>query len=136
MLQELVHKQVFSNQNSLLFDHVVELRVLGIEHLLVVIVVFLVVIINVVLLHLVCVHALCVLVVVFLPIGIELVNDVFDLPFELLVTLFHQILQDFGHAKFFCLLSQLFSVEQGVERPIHKSSHLKIFVLNQVIKDV
>ena len=65
---------------------------------------------------------------------VELLENVLDLPLELVVHLVHQVLKNFGHTKLFSLLSELFTREDGVKRSIDVGSHLRVLMFDQLIQ--
>jgi len=107
---ELIHKKVFSNHYALLINDVIELAFFLLDD------VFLVLLLIIIVIVLLVIEVLLWLLLLAFDVTlvVQLIQDVLDLPLELLVTLLHQILQDLRHAKLFGLLSQLLTRENGV----------------------
>lgn len=121
-------KPLFTNHDSLFVDDVVKLAILFFKDVIFIIffifVVFKVFITraSVIALSIFSVIQICVTVftlehirlsfTLFLSmLVVQLHQNVLDLAFELVINLIHEILEDFGHAKFFCLLSKLLASE-------------------------
>lgn len=67
---------------------------------------------------------------------VKLLQNVLDLPLELIVDLVHQVLEHFGHAELLGLLSQLLPREDGVESTVYVGAHLGILMLNKLIQNL
>ena len=64
--------------------------------------------------------------------GVQLVKDVLDLLFELLITIFHQIGEHFMHTKRMCLLLECLPGENGIQGAVDMGSNNHIFMFNQL----
>ena len=110
--QELIHKKLLTDKDSLLINDVVELCILRIKHLFLV-VVFLIIFIFIVniILSLICIDApssiFVITILLSIIVTIQLLQDILDLPLELLIALLHQVLQDLWHTELLCFFSQL-----------------------------
>uniref|UniRef100_A0A7S3I075 Uncharacterized protein n=1 Tax=Favella ehrenbergii TaxID=182087 RepID=A0A7S3I075_9SPIT len=123
---EFVDEPVFADHDALLIDDVIELAVVFLKN--VIFIILLVLIVLKVVLASVAIVALDVVAVLTLPVFplehirltlafflamlvVQLLQDVLNLPFELVVNLVHQILEHFEHAELFGLLAELLARE-------------------------
>ena len=99
---EFALQQFFSNQNAFFINDIVELCVFSVKHLLVFLLFFVIFVLIIdVFVFLIRVEALCTFVFIVLlvvSVAVQLFQNVLDLSLELLVTLLHQVLQDFRHS--------------------------------------
>lgn len=112
--QEFVHEKLLSDKDSLFINDVVELCILRIKHLFLIIVflIIFVLIVNIVF-SLICIDTsssiFVITILLSIIVAIQLLQDILDLPLELLVALLHQVLQDLWHTKLLCFFSELLS---------------------------
>lgn len=69
-------------------------------------------------------------------VAVQLLKNVLNLSFELLITLLHEVLKYLRHTKLFGLLSQLLTSEDRVQCSVNISTHLEILVLHEVVEDI
>jgi hypothetical protein len=119
--EELLDEKVFPEKHSLLLNDIVELTFLLLNN------VFLIIVFIVIVVVLLVVKVLLLLVGLL---SLQLVEDVLDLPLELLIALLHKVLQDLRHPKLLGFLPQPASREDGIKRAVNVSTHLQIVVLN------
>ena len=153
---ELIDQPIFAHHDALLVNDIVEFAVVLLQNIVLVILVLLVIlqilvapiaITPIITLHvilsLVLVIACAVfplenvglaLALLFTVLVVELLENVLDLPLELIVDLVHQVLQHFGHSELFGLLAELFASEDGVERSVDVGSHLWILVFDKLVQ--
>jgi hypothetical protein len=137
---KLSFQKGFSNKYALLVDDVIELCVFNVKHLVFILVVFVIILIIDFVFPLSCIDALdpvlVVIVVVLVCIAVQLLKDVLDLSLELLIALFHQVLENFWHTKLLGLFLELLACEDRVESTVDISSDLKILMLNEIIQNI
>ena len=66
---------------------------------------------------------------------VQLLQNVLNLSFELIVHLVHKVLEHFRHAELLCLLSELLTSEDRVQSSVHICPNLGILMLNKLIQD-
>ena len=153
---ELIDQPIFAHHDALLVNDIVEFAVVLLQNIVLVILVLLVIlqilvapiaITPIITLHvilsLVLVIACAVfplenvglaLALLFTVLVVELLENVLDLPLELIVDLVHQVLQHFGHSELFGLLAELFASEDGVERSVDVGPHLRVLVFDKLVQ--
>lgn len=130
---ELLREELLANWYALNLDRVVVLSIL-LELLLGLVAILLV------LLFLIVDLVLVLLIFPFLSalhgLGCELVEDVLNLPLELLIRVLHHVVQHVGHAEVVGLLLQGLPSKDRVERPVHMRPYLHVVDLDQIPQHV
>lgn len=128
----VIDEEILSDKNALLVDNVVELAFFFFNN---VFLIFLFFIIVVILFFVVEVFLLLLLLsIICTTLHVELVENVLDLPLELLVARLHQDLKRLDHAQGLGLLPKLLSSKDGVQGTVHIGAHLEILMLNKLVK--
>ena len=127
--QELMLEPLLANHDTLLIYDVIELSVVFLENLILLLFFFFIIFQVLV----TSIQRSIVVVLLFVLI-VELLKDVLDLSFELLVRLVHQVLQHFAHAQRLCFLSQLFPCKNRVKCTIYVRADLQVVMFYQVGK--
>jgi len=99
---EFIHEEVLANHYTLFIDNVIKFAFFLFDNILLIILFIVIIIVFFVVKVL---FWLLLLLLLLISLVIQLIQDILDLTLELFVTLLHEILQDFRHAKLFGLFS-------------------------------
>ncbi len=139
---ELLVKQFFPNGYPLDLDCVIVLPVLLHVSIVVVVVrVFLrtILLVLILLLFVLDGRSLALVLCLLVPLDglrLELVQDVLDLPLELLIRILHNVLKHLTHAQLVRLGLQALTSQNRVERAVDVSAHLQVLTLDKLSENL